>query len=495
MANSDIRKKTVTGVIWKFSERIGAQLVSLVVSIILARLLTPSDYSVVSVVTIYFTFANVLISGGLNTALIQKKDPDVEDYSTVLHVSTLLSVVLYVILFFTAPYIAELYRNDTLTLIIRVMGLSLPITAIKSIWCAYISSNLLFKKFFFATLGGTVASAVVGIALALNGAGAWALVAQQMTNTVIDTVILIATTRIRIVPRISLKKFKSLFGYGWKVLVSSLIGTVYNELVPMIIGVKYTDNDLSFYTKGRSFPSLISTTTTNTFSSVLFPSLSKYQNDKKQLLSYTRRFIRLSAFITFPLMLGLAAVSDTFIKVVLTEKWLSASPYIKIFSVACMFDVIHVGNCETVKAMGRSDIYLIMELIKKTGYFITIAVFLFFTNTPQTLALAFLVCSLIAIIVNSVPNRRLIDYTVKNQLYDLLPSLISAVIMYFSVIAVGKIEINAILSLLLQIATGGIVYILLSILIRNESLLYIFRSLASRGKHEKQKEKSEQNKN
>ncbi len=484
MANSDIRIKTISGVIWKFSERVGAQLVSLIVSVILARLLSPSDYSVVSVVTIYFTFANVLITGGLNTALIQKKDPDAEDYSTVLHVSTLLSAVIYLILFFTAPYIARLYRNDSLVLIIRVMGLSLPITAVKSIWCAYISSNLLFKKFFFATLGGTVASAIVGITLALNGAGAWALVAQQMTNTVTDTVILTVSTRIRIIPRISLKKFRRLFGYGWKVLLSSVIGTIYSELVPMIIGIKYTDNDLSFYTKGRSFPVLISTTTTNTFSSVLFPSLSKYQNDKERLLAYTRRFIRLSAFVTFPLMLGLSAVSDTFIKVVLTDKWLSASPYIKIFAIACMFDVIHVGNCETVKAMGRSDIYLIMELIKKSGYFITIAVFLFFTNTPQTLALAFLVCSLIAIIVNSVPNRRLINYTVKNQLYDLLPSLLCAAVMYLCVIAVGKLELNDMLSLILQIAVGGTVYVLLNLLIRNESMIYIINLFSKRVKHE-----------
>ena len=207
----DIKQKTITSTIWKFLERFMAQAVSLIVSILIARILTPADYSVVSIVTIFFTFANVLISGGLNTALIQKKDADDEDYSTVLYVSVLLSIVCYIILFFCAPLIARLYEQPSLILIIRIMGLTLPITALKSIWCAYISSTLQFRKFFFATLGGTLVSAVVGITMALNGFGPWALVAQQMTNTVIDTLILIISTRIHIVLKVSITKLKVVF--------------------------------------------------------------------------------------------------------------------------------------------------------------------------------------------------------------------------------------------------------------------------------------------
>ena len=487
MDEKDIKKNAVTSVIWKFLERIGAQLVSLVVSIILARILDPTDYSVVSVVTIFFTFANVLISGGLNTALIQKKEADEEDYSTVLHVSVLLSFVIYGVLFFTAPLIAHAYKQDILVLIIRIMGLSLPVTAVKSIWCAYISSNLQFKKFFFSTLGGTAVSAVVGIVLALNGAGAWALVAQQMSNTVIDTCILIATTRIHIVPRISPKKLQVLFRYGWKVFVSSLIGTAYSQIVPLVIGVKYTKADLSYYTKGRSFPELISTTTTNTLSAVLFPTLAKFQNDKEKLLRYTRLFIRVASFVSFPLMLGFLAVSDNFIRVVLTEKWLPASPYIKIFCVACMFDMIHIGNCETIKAMGRSDIYLIMEIIKKVGYFLTIFLFLWLTDTPEALALAFLVCTLIAIVVNAVPNRMLIGYKFRHQLMDLLPNLITAGIECGAVLLVGMLHINDAMLLILQIVTGVAVYLGVSIIIKNSSLFYILNFVKSqvRRKHEK----------
>lgn len=482
MSDLDVKGKTISGVLWKFAERMGAQLVSLIVSIVLARMLTPNDYSVVGVVTIFFTFANVLISGGLNTALIQKKDCEAEDYSTVLYISLLMSTLIYGVLFVIAPLIADLYKQQMLVVIIRVMGISLPITALKSIWCAYISSNLLFKKFFFATIGGTAVSAVVGIILAYHGAGAWALVAQQMTNSVIDTAILIITTRVPLKHCISLKRFRGLFGYGWKVLVSSLVGTTYNELVPMVIGVKYTGSDLSYYTKGRSFPHLISSTTTSTFSSVLFPALAKYQNDKDKLLSYTRWFISLSSFVTFPLMLGFLAVADNFIIVVLTEKWLPAAPYIKIFCVACMFDVIHVGNCETIKAMGRSDVYLIMELIKKSGYFIIIAVFLWLSNSPQVLAMAFLLCTLVAMVVNSIPNKRMIGYSFKDQLIDMLPNVVTSSIMCACVVAVGFINVSSALKLVLQILTGIVVYLLVNIVIRNKNLVYLKNMLLERKK-------------
>lgn len=473
-------KKMMSGAVWKLLERTGAQLVTLAVSIILARILEPEDYSIVSLVTIFFSFANILISGGLNTALIQKKDPDEEDYSTVLYISVFLSFLFYVVIFFTAPLLAKLYHSEMIVPIIRVMGLSLPITAIKSIWCAYISSNMLFRKFFFATIGGTFFSAIIGIIMALNGAGAWALVVQQMSNTIIDTVILIITTKVPLVFRISFYKFKALFKYAWKVLFSSILGAIYNEIVPMIIGIKYTSTDLAYYTKGRSFPSFLSSTATYTLSAVLFPALSKCQDEKEKLLNYTRWFIRLSSFLAFPMMLGFFAVSENFIEIVLTDKWLPAMPYIQIFCVVCMFDVIHVGNCETIKAMGRSDIYLIMELIKKSGYFITILLFLKFTNSPQSLAMAFLLCSVIAIIVNSIPNKKLIGYKFRYQISDLLPNLLTAGIMCICVMIVGKIETNRIVSLLLQVIVGVIVYLLLNLLIQNKSLFYILRMLQER---------------
>lgn len=479
MDQEQIKRKAVSGTIWKLMERFIAQGVSLVVSVIIARILTPKDYSVVSIVTIFFTFANVIISGGLNTALIQKKDADDDDYSTVLHVSVILSLVIYAIFFFTAPLIADLYEQPVLVPIIRVMAISLPITAVKSIWCAYISANLQFKKFFFSTIGGTLISAVVGIYMAVKGYGAWALVAQQLTNTTIDTLILFCSTRIHVLFRISWVKLKELFAYGWKVFVSSLIGVIYTEISPLAIGLKFTTEDLSFYTKGKSFPGTITTATTNTLSAVLFPVLAKYQDDKEKVLRYTRLYMQLSSFIVFPLMLGFAAVSDNFVSVVLTDKWMNASYYIKVFCICSMFDVVAVGNCETIKAIGRSDVYLIMEIIKKCGYFITLIAFIYFSASPEILALSYIACTVIQIAVNSIPNIKLIGYKFSDQIIDMLPAFLCAVAMTVCVWFVGKLEMNKLVVLILQISCGAAVYLLLNIVTKNKSLKYSFDLLKS----------------
>lgn len=472
--NSQIKKKAFSGAIWKFMERISAQMVSLVVSIVLARILVPEDYSVVSIVGIFFSFANVLITGGLNTALIQKKEADAQDYSSVLIVSTALSFVIYGILFFCAPLIAKLYDQPVLVLILRVMGLILPINAVKSIWCAYISSNLQFRKFFFSTIGGTVVSAIVGIVMALRGFGPWALVAQQMCNTVLGTLILIITTRISIRLSVSWQKLKQLLGYGWKVFASSVLGSIYTELNPLIIGLKFSGVDLAYYSKGRSFPTLISSTTNATLSAVLFPVLAKYQDDKASLLHGTRLFIRLTSFLVFPMMLGFLAVSDTFVRVVLTEKWLPAVPYIQIFCISSMFDMIHSGNCETIKAMGRSDIYLIMEVIKKTSYLFVIGLFVWLSDRPEMLAVSFVVCALVATFVNSVPNRKLIGYKFRYQCQDLLLNLGTSLLMCLVVVLAGKLPLPGAALLLIQVLIGITVYIALNLLVRNSSLTYLW---------------------
>lgn len=473
-SNDSMRAVAVSNSIWKFGERIIAQGVSLLVSIVLARILSPEDFGVVGIVTVFFNLANVIISGGLNTALIQKKDADKDDYSSVLIVCVIVSVALFVILWFAAPVIANIYHNDLLIAMIRVMGLSLPIYAVKSIVCAYISSSLKFKAFFFATLGGTLVSAVVGIVLALNGFGAWALIAQQVTNTTIDTIILYIMTRMPISLHFSFSKFKVLYKYGWKVFVSSMIDAAYNQSLPLFIGTKFTSADLSFYTKGRQFPGAVSGTTTSTLNAVLFPILAKQQDDKSIVLSYIRKFMQLSSFIMFPIMLGIFAVADNFVLVILTDKWLPAVVYLRLFCLSDMFTMIHSGNCETIKAIGRSDIFLKMELIKKCSYFIIIAVFMVFARTPLTLAFSMIVCNIVAILVNSFPNRRLIGYKYKLQLMDLLPNLMCATIMAVAVVLFGRIHFESkLILLLIQILLGIIVYLATCFVTKNKSFFYV----------------------
>ena len=479
MEEQNYKGKVFSGTFWKFMERFLAQGITLAVSIVIARILNPSDYSTISIVLIFFTFANIIISGGLNTALIQKKDANSEDYTIVLFVSVLLSFVLFIGLFFIAPIIAEVYDEPLLVPLFRIMGVLLPINAVKSIWCAYISSTFQFKKFFFATLGGTLSSAVVGVLLALKGFGVWALVAQQLTNSVIDTIILILSTRIGLTKYLSFKNLRVLFAYGWKVFVSSIIATAYNEVTPLIIGLRFSKDSLSYYTKGRSFPITFSSATTNTLSSVLFPFLAKVQDDKDRVLGYTRRYMQLASYVSFPIMLGFFAIADKFVLVLLTEKWLSAVYFLRVFCVCCMFDVIAVGNCETIKAIGKSGVYLVMEIIKKSLYLFVIVMFVLFSSTPEILTISSLVCVAIQITVNTIPNIKLIGYRFKDQLMDIVPNLCLSVVMAMIVYFLGFVIKKSIICLIVQVVVGITLYLMVSVLVNNRSYYYIKETLAS----------------
>lgn len=463
----------LSGVIWKFSERIGAQLVSFVVQIILARLLSAEDYSVVGIISIFFAFCTVLINGGLNTALIQKKDADIEDYSTVLHVSMLLAGVLFVVMYFASPWIADLYDKEILVPAIRIMSLTFFINAFTSVLGAYVSSNLQFKKSFFATLAGSVVSAVVGIGMAMKGFGPWALIAQQMTNAACNAVTLYYMARLKFVFRISWERFKQLFGYGSKIFVTSLISVAYDEINPLIIGLKFTTADLAYYTKGRSFPGLVNSSVNDTLSAVLFPVLAKVQDSMDDVLSVTRRYIRVSSYIVFPAMVGLFAVAESFVAGVLTEKWLPIVPYIRIFSFTYMFNIIQMGNLQAIKAIGRSDITLLLEVLKKSIYFAIIAAFVYFSDSPIMLAASGVLCTIVATIINTYPNRKLIGYSYRHQISDLAPNFVLSVIMGAAVMAVGKLPMAPLLLLVIQMLAGVLVYVGLSIAVKNESFFYL----------------------
>lgn len=477
MEQDSLKRSAFSGFVWKFAERIGAQLVSLVVSIVLARILLPEDYSVVGIVTIFFAFCNVFITGGLNTALIQKKDADAEDYSTIFWVNSIISAVLYVLMYVLAPFIANIYHNDLLIPIIRVMGIAFFINGMKAVLSAYISSTLQFKKSFLSTLVGTIFSAVIGIAMAVAGFGAWALVAQQMSSALIDTCILFLTTKFRVQFVLSVKKLKELLHFGSKMFVASLISVLYDQITPLIVGLKFTSNDLAFYTKGRSFPLLLNDTITGSLSAVLFPVIAKKQDDKQSVLNMTRKYIGIASYVVFPIMLGFLAVAENFVRVVLTDKWLFAVPYIQIFSFSYMFNIIQTGNLEAIKAIGRSDIVLKLEIIKKSLYFTVILLFVLFTDSPEMLAFSSIVCTMIATIVNTVPNRSLIGYRYRDQMNDILPNLLLAGSMGVVVLIMNRIPVAPVLMLVLQLLAGAIIYVVLSVITKNEHFVYLLSIL------------------
>ena len=457
--------------VWRFAERCGAQMVTFIVSIVLARILAPEDYGKIALVTVFTAIMQVFVDSGLGTALIQKKDADDLDFSSVFYFNFAICLILYMIMFLLAPFIANFYRDESLVPIIRVISLTIVISGVKGIQQSYVSRNMLFKRFFFATLGGTIFSAVLGIWMAYAGAGVWAIVAQQLSNTTIDTLILWITVKWHPRKEFSWERLKKLLSFGWKMLASSLLDTIYNNLRNLVIGRIYSSADLAYYNQGDKMPSVIVNNINTSIDSVLLPTMANAQDDCTRIKEMTRRAIKMSTYAMAPLMMGLAFCAEPIIRLVLTEKWLPCVPYLRIFCITYMFYPIHTANLNAIKAMGRSDMFLKLEIAKKiVGIFLLV---LTMNLGVMAMAYSLLVGSVLNQIINSWPNQKLLLYGYTEQIKDILPSILLAVGMGGCVYFVGFIHLPTIVVLLLQICLGAIIYIGISALLRFEEFTYI----------------------
>lgn len=465
-------KQTVlSNFIWRFAERCGAQVVQLIVSIVLARILAPEAYGTIALVLVFANILQVFVDSGLGNALIQKKDADDLDFSSVFYFNICWCLVLYAIIYFCAPLISDFYDDQSLTTIVRVLCLTVVISGLKNVQQAYVSRTMQFKKFFFATLFGTIMSAIMGILLASLGCGVWALVAQKLVNLFVDTFVLWITVKWRPKLMFSFQRLKGLLSYGWKLLVSSLLDAVYNDLRQIIIGKLYTESDLAYYNQGKQFPNLIVTNINISIDSVLFPVMSFEQDNKEQLKKMMRRVMKISTFILAPLMIGLAFAAPTVISIVLTDKWLPCVPYLRIFCISFMFYPLHTANLNAIKAMGRSDLFLKLEVSKKIiGFLLLIA-----TMRLGVIFMAYslLISSIINQIINSLPNYKLLNYSYLEQLKDILPNIVISVVMGIVINFIALIQIPKLLILLIQVILGIVIYLLLSVVFKNESLSYI----------------------
>lgn len=470
----------LSNLIWKFSERILAQLITFIVSIILARKLEPSHYGTVALVTIFITIANVFVSDGFGSALIQKKDADKLDFSSVLFFNIGLSIVLYLVLFFCAPLISRFYGEgyEILTPVLRVLGLRLIPAGINSVQQAYVSKNMIFKKFFLATLFGTILSGVVGVAMAYAGFGVWALVAQYLTNTTVDTIVLGLSIGNIYCFKFSFARLKGMLGFGSRVLVSGLLIVGYQELRAIIIGKLYSSQDLAFYEKGRSFPNLIITNINTSIGAVLFPKMSSEQDDIGRIKATTRNSIRFSAYVMAPLMAGLAAVATPFIRLLLTEKWLPCVPLLQLFCIVYLFQPIHTANMQAIKAVGRSDIMLKLEVAKKTIELLAIAVTMWFGVPAIVVGMA--VCATLFTVFNAYPNIKLIGYTFKEQLQDIMPSILMSAVMFIIVSFMQYLPLSDFPLLFAQVLAGVVIYIVVSIVTHNSVFSYFLQFMKKR---------------
>ena len=463
--------KVFTNLIWRFAERIGARLISVVVNLILARLLGTDQFGTVAVVLIITDILQVFVESGFGTALIQKKNADDLDFSSVFFFNITACVVLYALLFLLAPWISQLYHRPELLNIIRVVGLILIISGVRNVQQAYVARNMLFKRFFFATIGGTVCAAVVGIFMAYKGYGVWAYVAQYLVNNLVGTLILWFTVRWRPKAAFSPERLKGLFSFGWKLLASSLLNTVSEKLRPMIIGFRYTSADLALYNEGMIFPNLIVENVNSSIDSVLLPALSEQQDSTERVKQMTKHAICLSSYIMWPLMFGLFACARPLVSLVLGEEWLPCVPFIQIFSLYYAMYPIHTSNLNAIKAVGRSDIFLKLEVIKRVLDFALVIGTLFIS--VKAMAYGLLAEGVICLFINSYPNKKLCGYTFPEQLKDIMPSFLLAAGMCAAVFAVSLLHLGDLATLFIQVPFGAALYVAGSFILKLEPFQYL----------------------
>lgn len=456
-------------------ERCGVQGIQLIIIIVLTRFLKPEQFGLIVLVMIFVTIARVLVQSGFNTALIQKKDADEVDFSSVFYFNIVIATILYLILFLAAPFIAMFFEQPDFIVVLRVLSLLLFFGALNSIQIAVIARHMQFKKLFVSSLGAIMVSGTIGIVMAYLNFGVWAIVGQQLSNQFVLTFILWLVLSWRPQLTFSMEKIKSLFAFGWKLLVSDLLDALYMNLQSLIVGKMFSPTMLGFYNRGEQFPNLIASNINGAIQSVMLPTLSSYQDNTKRLKEIVRRSIVTGTFIIFPVMLGLAVIADPLIQILLTDKWSKVVPFLQIFCAAYAFFPIHSANLQAINALGRSDLFLKLEIIKTIISFTILVISVPFG--AHTLALGVFVSGVISFFINATPNVKLLHYSIQEQCKDIIPSLALALIMGAMVYTIHWLKLLPIIMLIVQITLGVIIYVGLSILLKLERFTYLLNTL------------------
>lgn len=471
------KQKVAGGLFWSYGERIMAQLVSLIVSIVLARLLDPENYGVISIVMIFITLCDAIVTGGFGNSIVQKKDADELDVNTMLICSVATSFFLYVILFLAAPFIADFYQMEIIRPILRVLGLRLLISGVNSIQRAWIQKRMLFKRFFISTSFGTIISAVVGISMAYMGAGAWALVGQYLTNSFIDTVVLFITNDWRPKLQFSFDRAKQMLSYGWKVLLTTVVYTVEGDLRSLIVGKQFGSADLAYYDQGKKFPNLLVSNINTSISNVMFPVLSKNQDNRERMKAICRRSIKTSTYLLAPLLLGLIAVSNEFVRVILSDKWLPCVPFLQILTLVYLVRPLTTTDQQAIMSTGRSDLTLRIMIAVNVTDVILLLIAVFAMKSVIMIAVGALLTEVVSMALFMKYVKKCIGYTYLEQLSDIAPSLLLAISMGVIVYLVGKINVNVIIVLFLQVVVGAGYYLAMSCILHFEPFIYLVKTL------------------
>ena len=473
-----LRRQVLGGLFWKFGERILAQGISFAVSIVLARLIAPSEFGVIALTWIFIALANVFVVSGFATALVQNKDATDVDFSTNFHCSLAVSLVLYAALFAAAPAIADFYRIPQLSPVLRVMGLRLPIGAFSSIQHAWVERHMVFRKYFFSTLAGTLLSGVVGIAMARCGFGVWALVGQQFTNVTVDVVVLFFTVPWHPRLEFSTASAKTMMSFGWKVLAADLSGTFFDQLRSLLVGKVYTPADLAFYNKGKSLPDLLTNNIGASLMTVLFPAIANISDDRERVKAALRKAVAVVAHVLFPCLAGLAAVAPSLVVVLYTEKWAPCVPYLVILCMASAVGLIGSVSLQSIKAIGRSDVLLKLEIYKKPVYLALL--FVGVKNGVLAVAWTMLAYMVYGAFVNARQLKKLVGYGYREQIEDLAPPMAIGAGLFAVARLVSLLHLSSPATLAWQSSVGATYFLSVSAMTKNRQLGYLLSIVKNR---------------
>ena len=452
MEAESLKKKTINGIGWSAVDNIARYGVQFIVGIVLARLLSPDDYGLLGLVTIFITIRTALINGGFNSALIRKKDITDDDYNTSFIVNMGLSMLLYIILYVCAPLIADFFARSELTALVRVSMISVVISALSMVQQTRLTKRIDFKTQTKITLVSSVVSGIVGVGMAFVGFGVWALVAQQICSQAVTTILLYLYNRWLPKLQFSRTSFHELFGFGWKIMVSNLVNTVWKDFYQLVIGKFYSPATLGQYTRAKHFTNLLSTNLVGIVQRVTYPVLSSIQDERERLLSAYRHIIRMSTFVTSICMFSLAAISKPLIYCLIGSKWHDAAVYLPfICAIGLLYPLIAI-NMNLLAVQGRSGILLILEIVKKATELIPLLIGIFIGIIPMLCAS--ILTGIIGYLLNAYYAGRLIDYSIRMQLCDTAPSYGVGLTMAIPVYLLSLLPLSCWVTLLLQVLVG-----------------------------------------
>lgn len=470
-------KTVISSMIWKLLERVSSQLVSFVISIVLARILMPDDYGIIAIVLVFISLANVIVDGGLNTALIQKKNADQTDFSTIFWFCLLVAAVLYVILFFGALLVANFYDNEVLVPVLRVLSIVVFFNSFNSIQRAYVSRHMLFRNLFYVNAIALILSGTMGIIMAYMDYGVWALVGQTLSYAIFCCIVMWFTIRWRPNIEFSKERFRALFDFGWKIFLTNFIISIYQDIRSLLIGKFYQPSALAFFDRGKSLPNLIMFNVTTTINTVLLPTFSEEQDNKTRIKQMMRRSIKVSYLFVCPLLIGFLFTAKEIVLVLLTEKWLPCVPFIQIFCIAFILLPIQNINMTAIQSLGFSNITLKLEIYKKIIEAIILVIS--FLISVYAVAWGMVVYNIICIFINLHPSKKLVGYGVLEQVKDVTPTFIIAIIMGGVVYLISYLGLNSIVTLVLQVVIGASLYFIMCKMIKIDSLSYVMDYMKS----------------